>query len=231
MAVAKGVGSQTSLKLDSSGNARISYYDSINKDLKYASQSGSTWNILTVDSVGDVGADSSLALDSYEHPHISYCDNTNHALKYAVWNGSKWNILTIDYAGYAVQYTNPRPIGLTSLALDGNNLARISYFDESNYRLKYFVANTSFAAAGPSPTTVENSTSTSSSENSTSSSQPQSTASPSSTPEPAPQPDSTNKLDSQTSSSPVLTAIIATTIMSSSLAATATALFMKRKRK
>jgi hypothetical protein len=61
-------GYSTSLALDFSGNAHMSYYDVSNGDLKYALQFGSTWIIKTVDSDGDVDTDSSLALDSYGHP-------------------------------------------------------------------------------------------------------------------------------------------------------------------
>jgi hypothetical protein len=233
---AKAVGSQTSLKLDSSGKAHISYYDSTNKDLKYASQSGSTWSLQTVDAIGEVGTDSSLALDSYEHPHISYCDNTNHTLKYAVWNSTDWVIITVDYAGYAVEYTNPRPMGLTSLALDGNNLARISYFDESSYHLKYFVANTSFAKADQPLDQSTNSTSSEdapadSPSNQSSSVPSEDSPSTSSLGEPNSQSGAPNESDPQEPISSVLIAVIATGVTSGALAATATALFLRKRKR
>jgi len=139
-------------------------------------------------------------------PHISYCDNTNHCLKYAVWSGPDWNAITIDYAGYALKYINPRPIGATSLALDENDRACTSYFDESNYRLKYFAANTSFStpvplpSPSPSPSSTSSSSSSSSSTSTGSSNYQASSApqqspstSPSPAPESAPQPDSTSQ--------------------------------------
>jgi hypothetical protein len=59
------VGWSTSLALDSAGNPHISYFDAMNEDLKYARWTGSSWNIETVDSPGEVGHyTTSLALDS-----------------------------------------------------------------------------------------------------------------------------------------------------------------------
>jgi RHS repeat-associated protein len=123
------VGQWTSLALDSSGNPRISYYDSTNGDLKYASWTGSAWNIQTVDSTGNVGQYTSLALDSSGNPHISYYDVTNTNLKYAKWTGSAWSLQTLDSTG---------TVGLwTSIALDSSGNPRIAYYDSTNANLKY----------------------------------------------------------------------------------------------
>lgn len=83
----------TSLALDSSDNAHISYYDSTSGDLKYATNASGSWVIETVDNVGDegyVGRYTSLGLDSSDKVHISYEDLTNGDLKYAR------SIVTID---------------------------------------------------------------------------------------------------------------------------------------
>jgi hypothetical protein len=77
------VGWHTSLAIDSNDNPHISYYSSSGGDLKYATKSGGTWAITTVDTVGTVGEYTSLALDSNDMPHISYLDRTNRDLKYA----------------------------------------------------------------------------------------------------------------------------------------------------
>ena len=85
------VGGYPSLKMDSSSLWHISYYDFTNKDLKYASYSGGSWYVYTVDSSGDVGQYSSLVLDSGGYAHIAYYDATNGKLKYAYQDGQGWH--------------------------------------------------------------------------------------------------------------------------------------------
>ena len=77
------VGYYSSLALDASGYAHISYLDNSSYDLKYAHWTGSTWISQTVDSAGDVGFYNSLALNASGEPHISYYDLANADLKYA----------------------------------------------------------------------------------------------------------------------------------------------------
>jgi hypothetical protein len=74
-----------SLAIDAGGRAHFSYYDSQNKDLKYATYDPQLAETETgvIDAAGDVGAFVSLALDSAGRPHIAYYDNTNEVLKYA----------------------------------------------------------------------------------------------------------------------------------------------------
>ena len=77
------VGRNTSIALDGSGKAHISYYDITNNALKYATNASGAWVTATVDSAGYVGTYSSIALDGSGKAHISYYDDTNSALKYA----------------------------------------------------------------------------------------------------------------------------------------------------
>jgi hypothetical protein len=133
------VGYYSSLALDSSGKAHISYRDASKKlsegvhvyDLKYAVKSGDGWIIETVDSAGKPDRDISIAVDSSGNPHISYRDNSNQDLKYAVKSGDGWIIETIDSTGYVA--------GGSSIALDSSGNPHISYRDASNTALKYAV--------------------------------------------------------------------------------------------
>ena len=100
-------GLYTSLALWS-GKPRISYYDKHNQVLKYASDNGTAWVVVTVpsetgssiDLVTDgapqdnYGLSTSLALDGSGNPHISYKDALNSVPKYASRDsiGSIWVI-------------------------------------------------------------------------------------------------------------------------------------------
>ena len=119
-----GVGTETYLALDSSGDPHISYLGG--GGLKYAAWDGSAWSIEMVDANVQY---TSLALDSSGKPHISYRDGANCNLKYAAWDGSAWNIETIDSGGSVGEYT--------SLALDSSGNPHISYYDSYKGDLKY----------------------------------------------------------------------------------------------
>ena len=74
---------QVALAIDASGNPKISYRDVGESDLRFASKSGGTWTIETVDFVGDVGEFTSIALDPQGNPAISYRNNDSWELVYA----------------------------------------------------------------------------------------------------------------------------------------------------
>ncbi len=132
-AVADGVGQFTSIAIDSDNRPRISYYDAVNEDLKYARWTGSAWSVSTVNSTDKVGKYSSLALDSDDNPRISYLNDSKDNLRYAVYNGSSWKKEDIDTDGFVGAYS--------SLALDDNDIAHVSYYeydlDTEEGNLKY----------------------------------------------------------------------------------------------
>ena len=70
--------------LDTDDAPYIVYYDKTNGNLKYATNRTGSWNITTIDSIGDVGYYPSIVVESNDRSHISYYDETNGALKYAV---------------------------------------------------------------------------------------------------------------------------------------------------
>ena len=65
-----GYGFDSSLALDNLGKPHISYFNFAEDALKYATWTGTTWQISTVDSQG-TGRYSSLVLDGLGRPHIS----------------------------------------------------------------------------------------------------------------------------------------------------------------
>lgn len=119
-------GGENSIALDINNYPNIAYlyqeqYD-IAANLKYAKWTGSSWNIQTVDSIGDLlGSDISIALDTNNHPHILYDGGEKRGVKYAKWTGSSWSIQKVDNSADA-SYD-------TSLALDLNNCPHICYYD------------------------------------------------------------------------------------------------------
>jgi hypothetical protein len=136
------VGQYSSIKLDAGGWGwpHISYYDFGNGDLKYAHKDASGWHIETVDYAGNVGGYTSLQIDSHGQPNISYCRLADSSvtqcddLKYAVKLDGTWHYQTVDSGGYVGAYS--------SLAVEGgphyeDMTQHISYYDQTNHRLKY----------------------------------------------------------------------------------------------
>jgi hypothetical protein len=123
------VGWFTSIALDFLDKPHISYYDSVDQDLKYTTNAEGSWSTTIVDSVGNVGEFTSIALDSANQAHISYFDVTNSDLKYATDAGGLWSNITLDSDGNVGSYT--------SIALDSTDRIHISYHDSSNHDAKY----------------------------------------------------------------------------------------------
>ena len=143
------MGQFLSLAKDSLGNPHICYYDASNQDLKYAwnllSSATPGWNVETVDFGAApattnwiTGKYCSLAIDSANNPHISYYDRTKGDLKYAVKVGGVWTFTIVDRGAcmdIACNITEDVG-GFTSLALNQDGKAAISYYDYTNADLK-----------------------------------------------------------------------------------------------
>ena len=118
------VGMYSSVAVDGNNKVHISYYDSTNMDLKYATNALGSWATATVDTAGDVGQYSSIAIDANNKVHISYYDSTNADLKYATNASGIWVLKTIDSNG---------SVGAsTSIAVDKNKKVHIGYYDGTN---------------------------------------------------------------------------------------------------
>ena len=128
-----GVGQYTSIVTDGDNDVHISYFDEINGDLKYASNSSGAWVINRVDSNGKVGKYTSIDVDDNDRPHISYFDESNDNLKYARISSGDWVRETVDGDADSEDNTG----GYTSIALDGSDRPNISYYDATDGNLRH----------------------------------------------------------------------------------------------
>ncbi len=122
-----GVGLYSSL--GSSGNRIfISYYDSVNKNLKLAYQAGLSVVTMVIDEIGDVGMYSSLGFDAVGMPIVAYYDATNGDLKYMQVVDNVPVVSVIDSYGDVGSYAS-----LDSRSGD----IGIAYYDATAGALKY----------------------------------------------------------------------------------------------
>lgn len=136
-----GVGRYASLALDSTGKPYISYFNQSSLNLRVARWDGSAWILQTIDTGNltyGAGQFTSIAVDPANHIHVAYQGKDyNYSqykylsdLKYAYWNGTSWSKQILD--------NSDNIGGYISLALDPDNHAHISYFDDDyNNNLKY----------------------------------------------------------------------------------------------
>src|SRR3990172_4174767 len=103
--IVDGDSSDSSIAVDSSRKVHISYYDSENGNLRYATKKLGEWVPATVDSSGDVGRFTSIAVDSSGKVHISYSYSYYASfsnLKYATTESGVWVTKSVDSSGSEV---------------------------------------------------------------------------------------------------------------------------------
>jgi hypothetical protein len=127
-----GVGLYSSIALDSQNVIHLSYYDAVNRRLRYArgNADGLSWTPQTADGNLKVGLFTSIAVDSSNRPHIAYFDDINDRLRYSFWNGGWYNEIADPEYGSGWD---------PSLAIDGAGNPHISYHNMGREQLKYAV--------------------------------------------------------------------------------------------
>jgi hypothetical protein len=125
-----------SLAVDPDGNPALTYYDTTNADLMFASRRDGAWSVEAVDTAGDTGRYSSLAFDDAGTAHISYLrlDGTSEGtVRYATNKDGSWITTDIDtLSSLRTGFTGARRV--TSIAVDATQRPHIIYSDESVVR-------------------------------------------------------------------------------------------------
>ena len=123
------VDNQSSIAIDSNGYMHISYRDSTNKTLMYATDKSGSWVTTTVDSTSNSGTQSKIALDSNDNVHIVHFSWPNWNLRYTSNSSGSWvsTILDSGYSGHS-----------PSIVIDSNDNIHISHvWLSSAYKMRY----------------------------------------------------------------------------------------------
>ncbi len=130
------VGMYSSIAVDNNGFVHIAYYDATTYDLKYATNLSGVWVTQVVESQFISGEYCSIAVDSLNNPHIAYYKRgftpNKGVLQYATKVGAVWSIQTLDDQGDGVYVGQ-----FTSIFIDRFGNIHISYFDATQYDLRY----------------------------------------------------------------------------------------------
>jgi len=131
------IGFDTSIALNNSGNTLIvSYYDGGNGRLKFATTSGSGWDVNGFSDSFDVGRYTSVAYDPNNRVGISFYSPENGGFYYRYWNGSSWVASLIDESGNVGKST--------SLDITKGGFPHISYFNDVGDNLKHATSSGDF---------------------------------------------------------------------------------------
>jgi len=123
------VGWSNDLALDSKGRPMISYADSTNSSLKFATYDQDTWSIEIIESDIDPGA-SSIAVGSDDHPRVAYHDYITGELRLARRDMEGWLVSILDSEGVVGRYC--------SIALDSLDKIRLVYYNATIGKLLYY---------------------------------------------------------------------------------------------
>ena len=120
----------SSLRLDSFGAPRLSYYNSTTQDLQYATHNGDNWIIETVDSIGNVGKHNTL-MPGTLNKTIVYWDNTNNRVKLAQKSNGGWQ-----HWSNTLAPTLDQASGNPSGSWASDNRFYATYYDAANGTLR-----------------------------------------------------------------------------------------------
>jgi hypothetical protein len=113
------VGKFTSMAVDNSGNAHLTYTGGGGVEYAFREASSKKWFTMTLD-----GGDgyTKITLDQQGNPHICY---TGRTLKYAHWNGTKWQIQSIA--------SDAAPIGFgCSIGIASDGTPHLTWYRDQN---------------------------------------------------------------------------------------------------
>lgn len=129
-----------SLALDQRGRSHVSFYDTLNYDLKFGYKKGNhQWLTEIIDGEGDQGAFTWLIFDNFQRPVIAYLDVTNQNLKLSWKDHRIWQIVTLDHVGEVELYpsmacTDENQIYISYVADDGSSL-KIGHWNGHQWEL------------------------------------------------------------------------------------------------
>ena len=117
-----GVGQGASLALDSAKKVHISYVDTAQGGLRYATNTSGSWVVTTLLTSGDIDPHTALALDTNDRPHILYHVPSVDSMGYYYLQADG------TWAGYGVNYPGDGG-GEVSLAIGSDNVLQTSFYE------------------------------------------------------------------------------------------------------